>query len=189
MSCELTRRRQLGLAGCGRSWSRSRCAALLAFSARGRSRSISSTRCGGSNIAVMIPRASPRWRTASSAGARRGKLRNLEELLEAIPLPGATGIGHTRWATHGAPTEANAHPHATDEVAVVHNGIIENFRELREELIARGAAFKSDTDTEVIAHLITREMKAGNIRCSGLPRCRGCRALCPGRHLRTATTT
>ena len=97
-------------------------------------------------------------------GRRRaeGKLRNLEELLKRSPLTGSTGIGHTRWATHGKPTEANAHPHVTDLVAVVHNGIIENFRELKEELIADGAVFTSDTDTEVIAHLITREMKAGN---------------------------
>jgi glutamine---fructose-6-phosphate transaminase (isomerizing) len=97
-------------------------------------------------------------------GRRRaeGKLRNLEELLKRSPLRGSTGIGHTRWATHGKPTEANAHPHATDLVAVVHNGIIENFRELKEELIADGAVFTSDTDTEVIAHLITREMKTSN---------------------------
>ena len=97
-------------------------------------------------------------------GRRRaeGKLRNLEELLKRSPLRGSTGIGHTRWATHGKPTEANAHPHATDLVAVVHNGIIENFRELKEELIADGAVFTSETDTEVIAHLITREMKTSN---------------------------
>jgi glucosamine--fructose-6-phosphate aminotransferase (isomerizing) len=91
-----------------------------------------------------------------------GKLRNLEARLEASPLIGETGIGHTRWATHGRPTEDNAHPHMTDEVAVVHNGIIENFRELKQELIANGAAFTSDTDTEVIAHLVARELKAGN---------------------------
>ena len=97
-------------------------------------------------------------------GRRRaeGKLRNLEELLKRSPLHGATGIGHTRWATHGKPTEANAHPHATDLVSIVHNGIIENFRELKEELIAQGAVFTSDTDTEVIAHLITRELKTGS---------------------------
>ncbi len=97
-------------------------------------------------------------------GRRRaeGKLRNLEARLEAKPLMGETGIGHTRWATHGRPTEDNAHPHMTDEVAVVHNGIIENFRELKQELIANGAAFTSDTDTEVIAHLVARELKAGN---------------------------
>ena len=97
-------------------------------------------------------------------GRRRaeGKLRNLEELLKRSPLQGSTGIGHTRWATHGKPNEANAHPHATDLVAVVHNGIIENFRELKDELIAQGAVFTSDTDTEVIAHLISQEMKASN---------------------------
>ncbi len=96
-------------------------------------------------------------------GRRRaeGKLRNLEELLKRSPLDGDTGIGHTRWATHGKPIEANAHPHMTDLVSVVHNGIIENFRELKEELMAEGAVFTSDTDTEVIAHLITRELKAG----------------------------
>jgi len=97
-------------------------------------------------------------------GRRRaeGKLRNLEARLKAAPLLGEIGIGHTRWATHGKPTEANAHPHMTDEVSVVHNGIIENFRELKEELVAEGAAFTSDTDTEVIAHLITRDIRAGN---------------------------
>src|SRR5215813_2094917 len=97
-------------------------------------------------------------------GRRRseGKLRNLEARLKSSPLLGETGIGHTRWATHGKPTEANAHPHMTDDVSVVHNGIIENYRELKEELVADGAAFTSDTDTEVIAHLITRELRAGN---------------------------
>ena len=97
-------------------------------------------------------------------GRRRaeGKLRNLEQLIERSPLQGSTGIGHTRWATHGKPIEANAHPHMTELVSVVHNGIIENFRALKDELIANGATFTSDTDTEVIAHLITRELKAGN---------------------------
>jgi glutamine---fructose-6-phosphate transaminase (isomerizing) len=90
-----------------------------------------------------------------------GKLRNLEQLLKAEPLQGITGIGHTRWATHGKPSEANAHPHMTDDVAIVHNGIIENFRELKAQLMAEGAPFSSDTDTEVIAHLITRELRAG----------------------------
>ncbi len=90
-----------------------------------------------------------------------GKLRNLEQRLKAEPLMGATGIGHTRWATHGKPSEANAHPHMTDLVSVVHNGIIENFRTLKAELEAQGAVFTSDTDTEVVAHLITRELKAG----------------------------
>jgi len=97
-------------------------------------------------------------------GRRRaeGKLRNLEELLKTSPLYGDTGIGHTRWATHGKPIEANAHPHMTDLVSVVHNGIIENFRELKEELVSQGAVFTSDTDTEVIAHLITRELRTGS---------------------------
>jgi glucosamine--fructose-6-phosphate aminotransferase (isomerizing) len=92
-----------------------------------------------------------------------GKLRNLETRLNKEPLQGTIGIGHTRWATHGKPTESNAHPHATDRLAVVHNGIIENFRELREEMQQRGAKFSSDTDTEVIAHLVTEEMKKGSI--------------------------
>src|SRR6202011_2651552 len=88
-----------------------------------------------------------------------GKLRNLQDRLASEPLVGTIGIGHTRWATHGRPSETNAHPHATDRVAVVHNGIIENFHELRGELQAQGFSFSSETDTEVIAHLVTRAMK------------------------------
>ncbi len=98
------------------------------------------------------------------AMARRraeGKLQALETKLKAEPLAGNTGIGHTRWATHGRPTESNAHPHATDTVAVVHNGIIENFRELREALIAGGAKFRSETDTEVVAHLVSEKIAQG----------------------------
>ena len=83
-----------------------------------------------------------------------GKLKNLEARLKAEPLAGHTGIGHTRWATHGKPTENNAHPHATARVAVVHNGIIENFRELREGLQKRGTVFKTETDTEIVLHLV-----------------------------------
>jgi glucosamine--fructose-6-phosphate aminotransferase (isomerizing) len=96
-------------------------------------------------------------------GRRRakGKLSSLEHRLGTEPLPGKIGIGHTRWATHGRPTEDNAHPHATDRVAVVHNGIIENFRELREKLIGGGCTFTSETDTEVVAHLVTQELKTG----------------------------
>ena len=90
-----------------------------------------------------------------------GKLKNLEQRLASEPLAGTVGIGHTRWATHGKPTELNAHPHATERVAVVHNGIIENFRELREALSKNGAKFGSETDTEVIVHLVTQEMNKG----------------------------
>ena len=90
-----------------------------------------------------------------------GKLDNLARELEAHPLPGAVGIAHTRWATHGAPTRDNAHPHIAGEVALVHNGIIENFRPLRDELLADGRSFESQTDTEVVAHLISREIERG----------------------------
>jgi len=106
-----------------------------------------------------------------------GKLRNLDQRLALEPLAGTIGIGHTRWATHGRPTESNAHPHATDRLAVVHNGIVENFRELREELERKGATFGSDTDTEVVAHLVTEEMKSGRSPADAvvtvLPRLRG----------------
>jgi glucosamine--fructose-6-phosphate aminotransferase (isomerizing) len=110
-----------------------------------------------------------------------GKLKNLEKRLMSEPLAGTTGIGHTRWATHGRPNEVNAHPHATDKVAVVHNGIIENFRELREELQAAGAKFSTETDTEVVAHLVTHEMRKGrspqDAVAATLPRLRGAFAL------------
>jgi glutamine---fructose-6-phosphate transaminase (isomerizing) len=90
-----------------------------------------------------------------------GKLRNLEARLKAEPLAGHTGIGHTRWATHGKPTENNAHPHATARVAVVHNGIIENFRELREALQKKGTVFKTETDTEIVLHLVDDFLSQG----------------------------
>jgi glucosamine--fructose-6-phosphate aminotransferase (isomerizing) len=90
-----------------------------------------------------------------------GKLRNLEAVLAAEPLVATVGIGHTRWATHGAPTLRNAHPQLAGRVAVVHNGIIENFAPLKAELIADGRQFESDTDTEVVAHLIDRALAAG----------------------------
>jgi glucosamine--fructose-6-phosphate aminotransferase (isomerizing) len=110
-----------------------------------------------------------------------GKLVNLARELAADPLPGTTGIAHTRWATHGGPTTNNAHPHATDHVAVVHNGIIENFKPLREELIARGRVFTSETDTEVVAHLISEKVEAGAAPADAvrevLPRLHGAFAL------------
>ena len=90
-----------------------------------------------------------------------GKIRNLEAELEQAPLAGSAGIGHTRWATHGAPTTSNAHPHSTDRVAIVHNGIIENFRTLRAELVKAGRSFESETDSEVIAHLISANLEGG----------------------------
>ena len=90
-----------------------------------------------------------------------GKLRNLETRLQTEPLAGRTGIGHTRWATHGKPTERNAHPHMSAQVSVVHNGIIENYRDLKAELTAKGHVFASDTDTEAVVHLITDEMAQG----------------------------
>ena len=110
-----------------------------------------------------------------------GKLKNLAARLVEAPLQGRSGIGHTRWATHGRPTENNAHPHATDRLAVVHNGIIENFRELREELRARGHVFLTETDTEVVAHLVTDAMQGGlspveAVKAS-LPRLKGAFAL------------
>ena len=110
-----------------------------------------------------------------------GKLRNLDKRLAQEPMDGLIGIGHTRWATHGRPTENNAHPHATDKVAVVHNGIIENFRELREALTVRGHKFLTETDTEVIAHLVTDELNAGKSPieavAAALPRLHGAFAL------------
>ncbi len=90
-----------------------------------------------------------------------GKLANLDHKLQGEPLPGLIGIGHTRWATHGGPTETNAHPHATKKCAVVHNGIIENYQELKAELQARGHVFSTQTDTEVIGHLVTDYLDQG----------------------------
>ncbi|MFM7404549.1 MAG: glutamine--fructose-6-phosphate transaminase (isomerizing) [Erythrobacter sp.] len=110
-----------------------------------------------------------------------GRLANLVTVLAGDPAPGQVGIAHTRWATHGAPTAANAHPHATGEVALVHNGIIENFKELRSELAARGRVFESETDSEVVAHLISAEVEAGADPIEAvrgvLPRLRGAFAL------------
>src|SRR3954454_14603855 len=98
---------------------------------------------------------------ALARGRAEGKLVNLERLLSLQPLDGLIGIGHTRWATHGVPNETNAHPHFSNGVAIVHNGIIENFAELRAELIADGYEFTSQTDTEVVAHLVARELSSG----------------------------
>jgi glucosamine--fructose-6-phosphate aminotransferase (isomerizing) len=110
-----------------------------------------------------------------------GKLRNLEIKLTQEPLQGAIGIGHTRWATHGRPNETNAHPHATDRLAVVHTGIIENFRELKDELISQGVKFETETDTEVVAQLVTRELRTGKAPpeavAAALPRLKGAFAL------------
>ncbi len=110
-----------------------------------------------------------------------GKLANLVEVLSGDPAPGNVGIAHTRWATHGAPTASNAHPHATAEVAIVHNGIIENFKELRAELAAEGRVFESETDSEVVAHLVSSRIEAGmspeEAVKDALPRLRGAFAL------------
>src|SRR3954462_15483498 len=94
-----------------------------------------------------------------------GKLRNLEEVIRLKPLDGTYGIGHTRWATHGRPTEENAHPHrdCTGRIVVVHNGIIENYLDLKKELQAKGHEFKTETDTEIVAHLVEREMRSDGL--------------------------
>ncbi len=118
-----------------------------------------------------------------------GKLVNLEARLAKEPLPGIIGIGHTRWATHGKPSERNAHPIATDRVAIVHNGIIENFQELKDELLAEGKKFESDTDTEVVAQLLTsyleKQMSPEQAMEKAMGRLRGAFALVvlfSGRH-------
>ncbi|MFE2111488.1 glutamine--fructose-6-phosphate transaminase (isomerizing) [Kitasatospora sp. NPDC059463] len=111
-------------------------------------------------VAVQVQGSDGQWSLATDK--RAGKLANLEKSLAETPLPGGTtGIGHTRWATHGGPTDANAHPHLDDaaRVAVVHNGIIENFAQLRAELAERGHTLRSETDTEVVAHLLGEEFR------------------------------
>ncbi|MEL7529206.1 MAG: glutamine--fructose-6-phosphate transaminase (isomerizing), partial [Pseudomonadota bacterium] len=110
-----------------------------------------------------------------------GKLRNLEAALDATPLAGSSGIGHTRWATHGAPTVSNAHPHQAGSVAIVHNGIIENYLELRDEVVSNGAILSTETDTEVVAHLIHAALDKGmtprDAVAETLPRLKGAFAL------------
>jgi glucosamine--fructose-6-phosphate aminotransferase (isomerizing) len=150
---------------------------------------------GGEPVAPLLIDALKRleYRGYDSAGvatlehgvlARRraeGKLKNLEGKLAREPLSGTIGIGHTRWATHGRPTENNAHPHATDRLALVHNGIIENFSELRRELEGRGVKFATETDSEVVAHLVSEQIKRGlspvEAVTAALPRLRGAFAL------------
>ncbi|QSB45889.1 glutamine--fructose-6-phosphate transaminase (isomerizing) [Tsuneonella flava] len=111
----------------------------------------------------------------------QGKLANLVKELAANPAPGTIGIAHTRWATHGAPTENNAHPHATEQVALVHNGIIENYKQLRDELVAAGRILESETDSEVVAHLVSQQVENGaspqDAVKAVLPRLRGAFAL------------
>src|SRR3970282_1887397 len=91
----------------------------------------------------------------------QGKLQNLETVLSRNAMLGTIGIGHTRWATHGRPSETNAHPHRAGDVIVVHNGIIENYLELKEQLSKRGTQFSSDTDTEIVAHLVGEKVERG----------------------------
>ena len=122
-------------------------------------------------IAVVNTNGANAGAAGASAGAGKldirrasGKLRNLEEAIQKAPLEGSYGIGHTRWATHGRPTEENAHPHrdCTGQVVVVHNGIIENYLELKEQLQREGHKFVTETDTEIVAHLVEKNLKAAD---------------------------
>ena len=124
--------------------------------------------------------------TVSASGIERrraeGKIVNLASVVEALPIAGTTGIGHTRWATHGVPSENNAHPHMTDRVAVVHNGIIENYRSLASEIGLQADQMESETDTEVIVHLLTHLLDQGKTPLEAvqgvLPKLKGAFALC-----------
>ena len=117
-----------------------------------------------------------------------GKLVGLVRELARDPAPGTIGIAHTRWATHGAPTTTNAHPHATAEIALVHNGIIENFRTLRQGLEARGRIFESETDTEVVAHLsLSRLRPVPRRKTLSRPCCRSCAEPLPLRSYSAST--
>ncbi len=141
-----------------------------------------SMRCAGWSTAATTPPASPCSTAAAALTVRRraGRLANLEAALDATDpaaLSGHAGLGHTRWATHGRPTDRNAHPHrdAAGKIAVVHNGIIENFAALRAELEAAGVEFASDTDTEVAVHLVARAVPAAATPpATSSPRCWPC---------------
>ena len=127
-----------------------------------------STGFGGWNIAAMIrPGSSPCRAAISTGGGRRGSSTISSASWTRRRLGGEVGIAHTRWATHGAPTLGNAHPHIAGPVALVHNGIIENFKPLRDELIADGRSFLSETDSEVVAHLVAREVEGGTYAAGG----------------------